>query len=90
MQEALKKPLLLSKLKNNLYFVEERLVPIENGDLLNIYGTPTNESNNTDTYKSIVCLQEKVTQSLEKVKLWPLRLGHMPFSRLEILFLDLQ
>ena len=39
MQETLKKPLLLGKLKNNLYFVEERLVPIANGDLLNIWNT---------------------------------------------------
>ena len=90
MQEGLKKPLLLGKLRNNLYFVEERLVPIANGDLMKKYEIPINESKNKDIYKSVVCLQGKMTQSLEKIKLWHLRLRHMPFSRLQILFPKMQ
>lgn len=53
------KPLLLGKLRNNLYFVEEKLIPIANKELMKPYGGPTNEISNKDTYKSVVCLQEK-------------------------------
>ena len=90
MQEALKKPLLLSKLKNNLYFAKEKLVPIAKEDFLKLYGTPIIEGRNKVTYKSIVYMQEKMTQNLEKIKLWHLRLRHMPLSRLQIMFSNFQ
>ncbi|CAO2814010.1 unnamed protein product, partial [Amaranthus hypochondriacus] len=89
LKEALKKPLLLGRLRSNLYYVEDKLVPIAHEDLLQLCRPPITENRSKTTLNTTVCVQEEDSQSLEKIKLWHLRLGHMPFNRLQIVFPDL-
>ena len=90
MQEASKKPLLLGRLGNNLYYVEDNLVPIAHEDFLKLCKSPTTENRNKTTLNTTVFfMQEEDSLSLEKIKLWHHRLGHMSFNRLQTVFPDL-
>ena len=90
MQDGLKKPLLLGKLRNNLYYAEEKLVSMTNETLSQQYISSAEAYKNKNTHNAARCVQEKMSLSQEKIELWYLRLEHMPFNRLNIVFSYLQ
>ena len=81
--------MLLGRLRNNLYYIEEKLVPVAQETFLQPYNHST-MNKNEDSYNSTACVEERLSHNLEKIKLWHLRLGYIPFNRLDIVFPDLE
>lgn len=90
-QEPLMKSLLLGRLKNNIYYVEEELTISTSTMLLqleNSYSLSLSTFKNKETYHHpTACAQNKASNNTEKIKLWHLRLGHIPFNRLQVVSL---
>ena len=86
------KPLLLGRMRNNIYYVEENLTlgnankHTQRGKLLSMN---TSLSENKKSPPTTTCLQSRGSNNIEIAKLWHLRLGHIPFNRLHIVFPNL-
>ena len=94
-QEPLMRPLLLGRLRNNLYYVEENMTLATPTMLMQLGKSyfPTSsviKDKDKKTQYPIVCAHNKSSNNIEKIKLWHLRPDHIPFSRLQVVFPDLQ
>lgn len=87
------KPLLLGRLKNHLYYVEEILTlatPIMFMQLRQHNPMPITALKNKRIGYPTTCVQNKTSSNIDNIELWHLRLGHIPFNRLHVIFPNLQ
>lgn len=85
-------PLLLGRLRNNLYYLEDKLILANDNKHTQmtklLFMSIHDISENKGPHSYTTCLQSRGCNNAEIAKLWHFTLGHTPFNRLHVIIHD--